>query len=120
MPPAKTLNLLHEGCNHSLGLLTQEMRDGTEDLSEILFSEFVNFTYLLTVVRQSVSNKKFYLSLTMGLQISLGKLYDIKKGQRVAIQLLTSITILASRTLPKPTAAPKLGNMAELILMYLL
>lgn len=41
---------------------------------------------------EAVSNKKIYLSLTMGLQISLGKLYGINKGQRVAIKLLTSVT----------------------------
>lgn len=60
MPPAKTGDLLHEGCNHSLGLLSQETRDGTEDLSEILCSEFVNFTYPLTVVRQSPTKNFTY------------------------------------------------------------
>lgn len=60
MSPAKTGDLLHEGCNHSLGLLTQEMRDGTEDLSEILCSELVNFTFPLTVVRQSATKKFTY------------------------------------------------------------
>lgn len=69
---------------------------------------------------EAVSNKKSYLSLTVGLQIPLGKLYDINKGQRAAIQLLTSATVLVPRILPKPVVAPKLGNMAELILTRLL
>lgn len=88
------------------------------DLNEILCSEF-HFTYPLTVVRESAT-KKFYLSLTETTDV-IREALRYQQGAKSSYPAShSSVTVLAPRTLPKPVAAPKPGNMAELILTCVL
>lgn len=54
----------------------------------------------------SQQQQKFHLSLTVGLQVSLRKLYDINEGQRVAIQLLKQPS--ATKNLPRASGCSKI------------
>lgn len=80
-----------------------------------LCSGFVSSSYPLTVVRQSAL-ANIYLSLTVGLQAWLRKLYGIEEGQRVAVQFLTCVTAFRyQESLPEPAATPEPVKTTELI-----
>lgn len=118
MPPAKTHDLLDEAWNHSLGLLTQEMMDGAEDLSEILCSGFVNFSYTLTVVMESA--RKILLITDSGTTDTTREALWYQQGAKSSYPASHFCNSFGIKNLAKASVAPKLWNTAELILTRLL
>lgn len=94
------------------------MMDGAEDLSEILCSGFVNFSYTLTVVMESA--RKILLITDSGTTDTTREALWYQQGAKSSYPASHFCNSFGIKNLAKASVAPKLGNTAELILTRLL